>query len=52
MSPPTLDASVVIPSYNNRQTLLPCIEHLAAQTYPRDRWEAVVVIDAILAKLI
>jgi glycosyltransferase involved in cell wall biosynthesis len=42
---PGLDASVVIPSYNNKQTLIPCIEHLARQTHPFSRFEVVVVLD-------
>lgn len=40
-----LDASVVIPSYNNRDTLIPCVQRLADQTHPADRYEVVVVLD-------
>lgn len=37
--------SVLIPSYNSKNTLLPCIDHLAAQTLPADRFEVIVVLD-------
>ena len=40
-----IDTSVLIPSYNNKRCLLPCIEHFARQSYPRDRFEVVVVLD-------
>jgi glycosyltransferase involved in cell wall biosynthesis len=40
-----IDASVLIPSYNNKDDLLPCIERLARQSYPHDRFEVVVVLD-------
>jgi len=40
-----IDASVLIPSYDNRATLLACIEHLKAQTHPAERFEAIVVLD-------
>lgn len=40
-----VEASVVIPSYNNRATLLLCLERLAAQTHPPERFEVIVVLD-------
>jgi len=40
-----IDASVLIPSYNNRATLPACIERLKAQTHPADRFEVIVVLD-------
>ena len=40
-----IDTSILIPSYNNKRCLLPCIEHFARQSYPRDRFEVVVVLD-------
>jgi glycosyltransferase involved in cell wall biosynthesis len=39
------DASVLIPSYNDRENLLLCIEHLARQSFPPQRFEVVVVLD-------
>lgn len=41
----TVEASVLIPSYNDRHHLLLCIEHLARQSYPPQRFEVVVVLD-------
>jgi GT2 family glycosyltransferase len=40
-----MDASLVIPTHNRRQTLLGTLEALARVEYPRDRWEIVVVDD-------
>jgi len=35
--------SVIIPVYNDLDRLLTCLENLAVQTYPKDRYEVVVV---------
>lgn len=43
MSPPFV--SVIIPAYNAAATLPACLTALAAQTYPRDRYEVIVVDD-------
>jgi GT2 family glycosyltransferase len=45
MPEPTLDATIVIPTYNRRDDLLKTLEILARQDLPADRWEAVVVDD-------
>ena len=45
MNAPKLDATVVIPTYNRRDTLLRTLTILARVEYPADRWEAVVVDD-------
>ncbi|MGQ9490754.1 MAG: sugar transferase [Anaerolineae bacterium] len=37
--------SVIIPAYNAAATLPACLTALAAQTYPRDRYEVIVVDD-------
>ncbi|NJN16606.1 MAG: glycosyltransferase [Oscillochloris sp.] len=37
--------SVVIPTYNRPQPLAACLQALAAQDYPRDRYEVIVVDD-------
>jgi glycosyltransferase involved in cell wall biosynthesis len=37
--------SLIIPTYNRRTQILQCLASLTLQTYPRDRWELVVVID-------
>lgn len=39
-------ASVIIPTYNGERLLIPCLEALRAQEYPRGRWEIIVVDDA------
>ncbi len=39
-------ASVIIPTYNGERLLIPCLEALRAQEYPRERWEIIVVDDA------
>lgn len=41
----SFDASVLIASYNNRATLIPCVERLMAQTYPPERFEVIVILD-------
>jgi glycosyltransferase involved in cell wall biosynthesis len=40
-----IEASVLIPSYNDKDRLLLCIEHLARQSFPPQRFEVVVVLD-------
>jgi glycosyltransferase involved in cell wall biosynthesis len=40
-----IEASVLIPSYDNKDDLLPCIECLREQSFPHDRFEVVVVLD-------
>lgn len=40
-----IEASVLIPSYNDKHNLLLCIEHLARQSYPPQHFEVVVVLD-------
>src|SRR5687767_14260928 len=35
--------SVIIPVYNDTERLLRCLEALEAQTYPRNRFEVIVV---------
>lgn len=42
MTDTTLDASVVIPTYNSRDFLLGCLDALAIQTHPRHRFEIIV----------
>lgn len=37
--------SVLIPSHNSKKTLIPCIEHFAAQTLPANRFEVIVILD-------
>ena len=41
----TLPFSVVIPTYNRAVSLRACLDSLAAQEYPRDRFEVVIVDD-------
>jgi glycosyltransferase involved in cell wall biosynthesis len=41
----TIDASVVIPTYNRRESLLETLATLAQQSYPFDRFEVIVVDD-------
>lgn len=41
----TLTLSVVIPTYNRRESLLRALNALARQTYPADRFEVVVISD-------
>lgn len=38
-------ASVIIPAYNAARTLPACLQALAAQSYPRERYEVIVVDD-------
>ncbi|MBF0186623.1 MAG: glycosyltransferase [Magnetococcales bacterium] len=45
MHPVEYDASVVIPSYNNRLLLLECLKSLEGQSWPVDRFEVIVVLD-------
>lgn len=40
-----IDASIVVPTYNQAETLGPCLGSLLAQTVPADRYEIVVVDD-------
>jgi len=42
MTDTTLDASVVIPTYNSRDFLLGCLDALTIQTHPRHRFEIIV----------
>jgi GT2 family glycosyltransferase len=42
----TLDVSVVVPTYRRDDTLLRCLETLARQDFPSDRFEVIVVDDA------
>ena len=39
------DLSVIIPTYNNRETLRRTLDAIAAQDFPRDRYEIVVLDD-------
>jgi GT2 family glycosyltransferase len=41
----TLDASLIIPTYNRRDALLETLRAVAGLDFPADRWEAVVVDD-------
>jgi glycosyltransferase involved in cell wall biosynthesis len=41
----TIEASVLIPSYDDKHNLLLCIDHLVRQSYPPQRFEVVVVLD-------
>lgn len=41
----SLEISVIIPSYNNRDYLLNTIKHLSRQNYPASRFEVIVVDD-------
>lgn len=40
-----IDVSVIIPTYNRKDSLLRTLESLARQTYPADRFEVIVVDD-------
>ena len=40
-----LDLSVVLPTFNRKETLRLCLSALAFQTLPADRWEVIVVDD-------
>ncbi len=40
-----LDVSVLIASYNNKRTLIPCLQHLSDQTFTASRFEVVVILD-------
>ena len=42
---PELMASVVLPTYNRKESLRRTLDGLARQTYPCDQWEAVIVSD-------
>jgi glycosyltransferase involved in cell wall biosynthesis len=46
VSPGAPPLSVVIPSHDRRERLVEVLDALARQTYPADRFEAVVVLDA------
>jgi GT2 family glycosyltransferase len=46
-----IDISVVIPTYNRPDRLVHCLRALAAQDYPRDRFEVLVVDDGSDAPL-
>ena len=39
-------ASVIIPNYNGKPLLVPCLNAFRGQTYPADRFEVIVVDDA------
>lgn len=39
------DLSVIVPTYNRRAYLPPLLESLAAQNYPADKWELIIVSD-------
>ncbi|MBI4383385.1 MAG: glycosyltransferase [Nitrospinae bacterium] len=39
------DVTVLIPSYNSKDLLVPCLEHLSRQTFPADRFETIVTLD-------
>ena len=41
-----LSASIIIPNYNGLRFLAPCLDALAAQTYPRELTEVILVDDA------
>ena len=41
----TIDFSVVVPAYNAERTLVSCLESLAAQTLPKEKFEVIVVDD-------
>ena len=40
-----IEISVVIPTYNRREILGKCLEYLFKQTYPKDKYEIVVIDD-------
>lgn len=40
-----MEISVVVPTFNNREVLRRTLDHLAAQTFPRDQYEVIVVDD-------
>ena len=40
-----MEISVVVSTFNNREVLRPTLEHLAAQRFPRERYEVVVADD-------
>lgn len=40
-----MDISVIIPTYNRREILKKCLELLAKQTYPPDKFEVIIVDD-------
>ncbi len=46
MTAPKLRASIVIPNYNGKRFLDTCLAALAAQTYPQELTEVIVVDDA------
>lgn len=43
MSPTVPRISVIVPAYNASRTIRACLESLLAQSYPRDRYEIIVV---------
>jgi len=45
-SPQQLPVSVIVAARNEERSIGPCIASLLAQTYPRDRYEVIVVDDA------
>ena len=45
MGDPTVSVSVIIPTYNRKDSLLRTLESLARQTYPAERFEVIVVDD-------
>lgn len=45
MTSPTLEFSIVIPTYNRPERLQKCLQSLVQLDYPRDRFEVVVVDD-------
>ena len=46
MTSPNLRASIIIPTYNGKRFLDTCLAALAAQTYPRELFEIILVDDA------
>jgi len=42
---PQLDLSVILPTFNRKETLRACLANLAMQTLPARRWEVMVVDD-------
>jgi len=40
-----MEISVVVPTFNNRQVLSRTLDHLAAETFPRDQYEVIVADD-------
>lgn len=40
-----IELSIIIPTFNRKDLLLRCLEHLKAQTYPAQKFEVIIAID-------